>query len=162
MTWYALRTTPGAQRPSRFNPSTTSVEEELRRRGFSFWMPAEKRLIRDKLRAYVWKTRRFALMVGYMFIEDPHDWYQLSETPGVSGIVGCNGKPLPVTITDILMVRTMEADAEVEFDRQLRNRASTIRKKARHNPHYRKLARQFGEQLDGVGTISVPVEEMAA
>lgn len=170
MTWYALRTTPGAQMPQRtyswegrrlvpsLDPNVSAIERALSDNGFVTYMPSEKRLVRDRRRNYLWKARRFALMVGYVFVRDPHDWYLLSETPGVAGVVGVRGKPLPVDIADILMVRTMEADAEVEFDRQARNARSTIRKRAKHDPRFRKLVEGF----DMAGTISLPVEELAA
>ena len=162
MSWYVVRTSPGAQRPVKFNSTVTAIERELGWRGITYYMPAEKRLIRDRLRANVWKTRRFALMVGYTFVWDP-DWYALSETPGVAGVVGVQGTPLPVDIRDILIVREAEAEAEVEFDRRVRNANSAIRKKARHDPRYRAKVRKLEEHLNAVGTtISITTTEIAA
>lgn len=174
MAWFVVRTEPGAQKPQReyavettelgkgyrivpsLDPTQSAVEVALTRSGFTHYMPAEKRLIRDRLRPYLWKTRRFALMVGYVFIRDPDDFRKLEETPGVAGIVkGMDGRPLAVSIDDILMVRTMEAVAEVEFDRQSKTARQTIRKKAKKDERLRKLVESF----DIAGTISVRSED---
>lgn len=160
--WYAIRTHPGAQRPNKYNQAITAVERALTDNGFTHYMPTEKRLIRDRLRPHVWKTRRVALMVGYVFIHEPHDWLLLSETEGVAGVVGVRGTPMPVSIADILIVREAEAEAEVEFDRKLRNANSSIRKRARHDPRFRVKVRKLAEHLTDVGTISIPSEELAA
>src|SRR5690606_25648225 len=46
----------------------------------------------------------------------------LTELPGVSGVVGNRGTPLPVLIEDILLLRTVEADADKEFDQEMERR----------------------------------------
>src|SRR6185312_7958243 len=100
MTWYAVRTKPGSQKPQReyavektrsvkgyrivpsLNPNLSAVERALSDAKIDYYMPAESRLQRDRVRPYLWKARRFALLVGYTFVRDPN-WYVLAETQGI-------------------------------------------------------------------------------
>lgn len=157
MTWYAIRTLPGAQLPQReyqveateldtdgkprgkgyrivpsLNPNVSAIERALRNNGFIHYMPVEKRLVRDRRKTDLWKGRRFPLLLGYVFVQDVEDWPLLSATPGVAGIVGSCGVPLPIAIMDILMLRTMEADAEAEFDREVEQREAMARRVSRN------------------------------
>ncbi|WAJ27557.1 transcription termination/antitermination NusG family protein [Antarcticirhabdus aurantiaca] len=181
MTWIAIRTAPGAQMPRRqyvtertrsrkgyrivpsLDQNRSAVERALDDAGFAFYMPAEKRLIRDRLRPYLWKHRRFALMVGYVFVH-AHDGLegieeQLRQVPGVAGIVSDAGRrPLPIPLADIMMVRAAEAKAEAEFDKQSREARQQLRKAAKEDPSLRKIV----EKLDIAGTITVADVAMAA
>lgn len=150
MTWYAIRTHPGAQMPQReyavettrsakgyriipsLNATVSAIERALTDAGFVHYMPAEKRLIRDRRRTDLWKARRFALLTGYVFIKGPCNFLRLQEVPGVAGIVGCAGQPLPIALADILVLRTAEAQSEADFDRQAINKQKAIRKRARN------------------------------
>lgn len=179
MAWYAIRTVPGAQVPQReylveplldtngkprgkkgyrivpsLNPNFSAIEKALSERGFHYYMPAEKRLIRDRRKTHIFKTRRFALMVGYVFVCDPKDWLSLQETPGVAGIVSLRGKPMEIDFMDILIIRAMEAQAEVEFDRQSKNARQLIRKKAKTDERMKRIV----QELDIAGLISVPLD----
>lgn len=174
MTWFAVRTLPGAQMPQRvyevettssskgyrivpsLNARESAIERALSDAGFDHYMPAEKRLIRDRLRTDLYKTRRFALMVGYVFVRDPQDFFTLSQVPGVAGIVGCRGVPLPISIVDILMLRTMEAKAEVEFDKKAIATQRAIRRKA--HLHGDKKLKALVDSLDLAGTTSIQID----
>lgn len=176
--WYAVKTIPGAQKPQReytvevtspykdgrprgkgyrivpsLNPDQSAVERALSQAGFQHWMPAEKRLVRDRKHTDLWKVRRFALMVGYVFVNNPMDFNLLESTPGVAGVVrDSTGKPLPIDLLDILKVRSAEADAEVEFDRRSRNARDNLRKRAKVDPRLKMLV----DKLDIAGTVTVP------
>lgn len=171
--WYAIRTVPGSQKPQReylvettdsakgyrivpsLNPNISAVEKALSDGGFVYYMPAEKRLQRDRLKPYLWKTRRFALMVGYIFIRDPHDWMKLMNTPGIAGVVaGYDGKPRVVDFLDMLKIRSAEGAAEATFDEDQRKARQGLRKAARKNPEIQKLVDEF----DIAGTIAAVVE----
>lgn len=178
-TWYAVRTAPGSQKPQReyavelttvdkdgnhrgkgyrivpsLNPNISAVERSLAQRGFNFWMPSEKRLIRDRRHTDLWKVRRFALMVGYVFVHDPYDFRELEETPGVAGIVKTpDGIPLSIDLLDIISVRAAEAESEVEFDRRSRLARQMLRKKAKQDPRLQKLI----GKLDIAGNVSIPL-----
>lgn len=178
--WYAVRTVPGSQKPRReyaIEPTTldkdgkprgkgyrivpnldhriSAIERSLTENGFDCYMPSEKRLIRDRKHTDLWKVRRFALLVGYVFVRDPHDWRVLETTPGVAGIVkGADGSPLPIDIMDILAVRSAEAEAEVEFDRRQRLARQVLRKNAKTDPRLKKLI----GKLDIAGTLTVPTD----
>ena len=170
--WYAIRTVPGSQKPQRefvteitgskkgyrivpsLNPNYSAVELALSKSGFTYYMPAEKRLVRDRRKTDLFKTRRFALMVGYVFVRDPHSFYALQEVAGVHSIVGVEGNPMPIPLLDILDLRGMEAEAEVEFDDQVKKARWQLRKKAKRDDKLRQLV----ESLDMAGTFTVPLE----
>ncbi|NMG39902.1 hypothetical protein GRZ55_11670 [Chelativorans sp. ZYF759] len=182
MTWYAVRTAPGSQKPKReyvvqstslgcdgrprgkgyriipsLDPNVSAIERALTDAGFDHYMPAEKRLVRDRRHTHLWKVRRFALMVGYIFVREP-DWGVLRETPGVLGIVASpKGEPLPLRLEDILLVRAAEAKTEVEFDRQTREARKKLRKNAKSDPRLQMLV----QKLDIAGTISMPLDSEA-
>jgi transcription antitermination factor NusG len=170
VSWYAVKTAPGAQLPQReyqvettrsnkgyrivpsLNPNVSAVERTLKENGFTFYMPAEKRLVRDRRRTDLWKVRRFALMVGYLFVKDPHDWLLLAETPGVAGVLrSSEGRPLEIPLEEILMVRAAEAQAEVEFDRASRVARQKLRRKAKGDARLQALV----DRLDIAGLVSV-------
>jgi len=173
--WYAVRTVPGSQKPQRefvtehtnsrkgyrivpsLNPDYSAIELALSKAGFVYYMPAEKRLVRDRRKTDLFKTRRFALMVGYIFVRDPHSFYALQAVPGVHSIVGIEGKPVSIALTDILDLRAMEAEAEVEFDTQVRNARWKLRKRAKRDDRLRALV----ESLDIAGTFTVSPDDEA-
>lgn len=180
--WYAIRTVPGAQKPQReytveptsldkngvargkgyrivpsLNPNLSAVERSLSLARFQYWMPSEKRLVRDRRHTDLWKVRRFALMVGYVFINDPRDFDKLEEVPGVAGVVrNANGDPLSIDFLDILKVRSAEADAEVEFDKRSRMARANLRKRAKEDPRLKMLV----AKLDIAGNVTVPWEKI--
>lgn len=179
MAWFAVSTRPGSQKPKReyaveatslgkngrprgkgyritpnINHSISAIELSLVRNGFDVYMPAEKRLVRDRRHTDLWKVRRFALMVGYVFVQNPHDWRLLTETDGVSGVVKtADGTPLPIELEDILMLRIAEAEAEEYFDIQSKKARQILRKKAKTDPRLTKLI----GKLDMAGKITVPL-----
>ena len=174
MTWYAIRTYPGAQMPQReftvettrsakgyritpsLNASVSAIERALADAGFVHYMPSEKRLIRDRRRTDLWKARRFALLTGYVFIKGPCNFLRLQEVPGVAGIVGCAGQPLPIALTDILVLRTAEALSEANFDRQAINQQRAIRKRARNQGDKKLMS--LVKSLDVAGITSVEID----
>lgn len=177
-TWYAVRTAPGAQKPKReyaveltslnkegvprgkgyrivpsLNANQSAIEKALADAGFDVYMPAEKRLIRDRRHTDLWKVRRFALMVGYVFVRDPKDFGKLARVPGVAGVVSnADGRPLPIDILDIMAIRSAEAKAEEEFDAQSRLARQKVRKRAKEDPRLKKLV----AKLDIAGNFTVP------
>jgi hypothetical protein len=181
--WYAIRTAPGSQKPQReyiveptacrkdgrpvgkgyritpsLDPRWSAIEKSLGDAGYTFYMPAEKRLVRDRRHTDLWKTRRFALMVGYVFVRGPFVRDRLLEVPGVIGIVAnADGFPLAMHTSEILKVRAAEAAADVAFDDQTRAARRTLRKNAKKDPRLQKLV----DRLDIAGTISMPLDSDA-
>lgn len=176
--WFALQTIPGAQLPKReykteltksrkgyrldvaTNHDLSAIERALEAKGFEYYMPTEKRLIRDRRHTDLWKIRRFALMVGYVFIRRPVSWDQVlgtQTTPGVPGVQGvvrsAEGQPMPIEITDILMMRAMEAEYDARFDLQSKNARAKLRRQAKNDPRLKKLI----GVLDTAGKFTVPV-----
>lgn len=174
--WYAVRTIPGSQKPQRefavettmldkdgkprgkgyrivpsLNPNYSAIELALSKAGFTYYMPAEKRLQRDRLKPYLWKTRRFALMVGYIFVRDPYSISKLIDVPGVAGLVtDMDGNPHVIDLLDMLKIRSAEGAAEAAFDDDLRKARQGLRKAAKKRPELQKLV---GE-LDILGTMT--------
>lgn len=177
--WFAIQTVPGAQLPRRefiteqtsldkegrprgkgyrivpnINHDLSAVERELEARGFEYYMPTEKRLVRDRRHTDLYKIRRFALMVGYVFVRSPHDWQALLKTNGVKGVVrSAYGQPLPIDILDILAIRAAEAEYDAYFDIQSKNARAKLRRNARTDPRLKKLI----GVLDTAGKFTVPI-----
>lgn len=165
--WYAVRTIPGSQKPQReyeveatrsrkgyritpkLNPGISAVERALTNAGFVHYMPAEKRLIRDRKHTDLWKPRRFALLVGYVFVLNPYDFRCLEEVEGISHVVkDASGAPLTIDLLDILRLRQAEAAFEADFDVQSSRARKVIRLKAKRDPRLMKIARKL-EIIDG-------------
>jgi transcription antitermination factor NusG len=175
VTWYAIRTAPGAQMPQReyavettrstkgyrivrsLDPQISAIERALSEAGIEHYMPAEKRLVRNRRQPFAWTPRRFALMVGYVFVRDPN-WGRLAAVPGVLGVVGVDGRATPIDFLDILRVWDAEIAASATFQQQSRKARQSLRKLAKKDPAIRKIV----ERLDIAGTISVPLAEVAA
>ena len=123
MSWYAIRTGPGAQMPQReyavepttldkngrptgkgyrivpsLNPRVSAVERALSDAGFAFYMPSEFKVIRNRKKTATYTTRRYPLLPGYVFVHGVEDWLSLTSLPGVSGVVGIDGVPLKVSV----------------------------------------------------------------
>ena len=147
MTWFAVRTSPGAQMPQRefavettalgkdgrprgkgyrivpsLDPNISAVERALSNAGFDCYMPIERRLVRDRKKTNLWKPRRFALLLGYVFVKDVERWADLEATPGVASVVRSRGIPMPIQGKDILMLQAMEAVAEQKFQQAVEQR----------------------------------------
>jgi hypothetical protein len=177
--WYAVRTIPGSQKPQRefvtertergkgyrivpsLNPNYSAIELALSKAGFTYYMPAEKRLQRDRRKPYLWKTRRFALMVGYIFVRDPHSISALLDVPGVAGLVtNMEGRPYVVDLLDMLKIRSAEGAAEAVFDDELKKARRGLRKEAKKRPELQGLV----DELDFMGTLLAkpPEQDLAA
>ncbi|MCC0052154.1 MAG: hypothetical protein H6881_09780 [Rhodobiaceae bacterium] len=178
--WFAIKTAPGAQLPRReyviestsldregrargkgyrivpdINHDLSAIERALDEAGFAYYMPTEKRLVRDRRHTDLYKIRRFALMVGYVFVRDPHDWGRLAATHGVSGVVrSSRGGALPMSVIDMLAIRAVEAEYDAVFDVQSKLARQKLRKKAKNDPRLKKLI----AQLDTAGTVTVPID----
>lgn len=136
MSWYAIRTKPGAQQPKREywteeSPRSrkgyrlasgvasdhSAVELALKDAGITHYMPVEFTAVRNRNKRGLYELRRFALMKGYMFIGDLNDadWPRLDKIPGVSGVVASSdGKPYPISTLDIFRLRMYEANSRAE------------------------------------------------
>lgn len=142
MTWYAIRTAPGAQMPRReywaeplpsaikgehrgkgyriassTNPERSAVETALENAGFTFYMPAEFTAVRNRRSKGLYEVRRFALLKGYVFVTEvasDQDWSRLLSLPGVLGMVSSGDKPFPIDDLDIFRLRMFEVNSRAE------------------------------------------------
>lgn len=144
--WFAVRTAPGAQMPRReyavesttldkegkprgkgyrlvpsIDPSHSAIEKALTERGFVSYMPVEFKVVRNRAKTDAYTIRRFPLLPGYVFVYDVRDWLTLRDkTPGVAGVVRtCEGVPLPISVLDIITLRTIEARSEAKADHDI-------------------------------------------
>lgn len=152
-TWYAVRTMPGAQQPKREYwaedaPKTrrgyrirsaiasehSAVELALTDAGFTFYMPAEFSVVRNRHKKGVYELRRFALFKGYIFVEiHDDDWWRLAEVPGIRGVVANCGKPFAIDVwRDLHRLRLFE----------INSRAAAEAKAASLNTAEQRLARE--------------------
>jgi len=106
------------------DPNISAVEISLKRNGFSFYMPADIRVIRDRKKTNVWTKRRFALLLGYVFVDDslkPIDWEKLEEkTPGIEKVVRSAGVPIPILKSEMQLLHEMEAQSAEIAEKKVR------------------------------------------
>ncbi len=136
--WYAIRTGPGAQMPQRdyerqptkskqgyrlvssLDRNVSAVEKSLTRAGFVHYMPVMTKVVRNRRKTGDFSTHRNAMLQGYVFVYGVTNWPKLlTETPGVQGVVAINGEPLPIRVSDIVLLRTIEAASEALADEQI-------------------------------------------
>lgn len=107
LSWYVVRTAPGAQRPDPRDARFSKAEIELTDAGFSCYMPIEvKDIIHHRTKKLI--KRWFPLIPGYVFVEDVEDFYTLKNLRSVSDTVNINGKPLRLRPAEIVILRIAE------------------------------------------------------
>jgi transcription antitermination factor NusG len=137
MTWFAVRTLPGAQQPKReywtedaertrkgyrirsgVSADYSAVELALKDAGFTYYMPVEFAVVRNRHKKGSYELRRFALLKGYLFVGDmeDRDWPRLTEVPGIRGVVASGGKAFSVNTMDLHRLRMYEARSRAEAE----------------------------------------------
>lgn len=107
LSWYVVRTAPGAQRPDPRDARFSKAELELTDAGFSCYMPIEvKDIVHHRTKKLI--KRWFPLIPGYVFVEDVEDFYTLKNLRSVSDTVNINGKPLRLRPAEIVLLRLAE------------------------------------------------------
>lgn len=145
--WYAIRTRPGTQRQAKPRVGQGEdragefiIERNLRDAGFDIFMPSTYREIRHH-RTEEYIVKRFPLMVGYSFVNDPRSFYDLAEVEGVSAILGIAGMPLRIGTSQVQAIRDAE---DREFELMERRRLARIQKEKQIS---RKLTRKEAREL---------------
>jgi len=137
MTWYAVRTLPGAQQPKReywtesenedgkpvrskkgyrvvsgVASDHSAVELALEDAGFTHYMPVEFMAVRNRRKQGIYELRRFALLKGYLFVEIADgDWMRLYDVSGIRGVVLNAGKPFSISALDLFRLRMYEQNS---------------------------------------------------
>lgn len=151
MTWYAIRTSPGAQRPKReywtesenedgrpvggkkgyrivsgIASDHSAVELALRDAGFTYYMPVEFATVRNRNKPGLYELRRFALLKGYLFVSEiaDGDWPRLTAVPGIQGAVANCGRPFAISTMDLFRLRMFEQNSRDEAQK----RAESLRR----------------------------------
>lgn len=103
MIWFAIRTAPQRE---------LAVEAMLRRQGYDVFCPLE-----TKLRKSISKGRRvvrevtYPLFVRYIFVGGKFSWLHLMAERHVTGVVGFDGRPAPISDAEIRRLRAMSGTA---------------------------------------------------
>lgn len=137
--WYAIKTRPGSQRVYD-HEHETAVERNLRQRGFNVYLPSTWREVKHK-RTGQYITKRFPLMVGYAFVYKPRNFLALSQTSGVSAILGVAGMPMNIPQHVIDRIKSAE---EAERDAMERRKEFRI---AREKKEGRQLTRKEAKEM---------------
>lgn len=111
------------------NPNISAVENALLSAKIDFYMPADFKVIRNRKKTRDHIIRRAPLLIGYVFvrISNDADWYKIGSKElrcVVAGRVENNGKPLEISVVDILALRTIEGRKQMEADREIHKRTS--------------------------------------
>lgn len=125
--WYAVKLRPGTQRaakPRVGEPEDRKgefiIERSLRDAGFDIFMPSMRKEVRHH-RTNEFMERRFALLIGYVFVKlaspDPN-FFALSRCDGVTAILGAAGRPMVIPTQHINALITAEDEADEHFERQ--------------------------------------------
>jgi transcription antitermination factor NusG len=169
--WYAIKARPGTQR--RASPRIGEaadrkgefiIERSLRDAGFDVFMPAFRRDIKHH-RTKELQERRFAMLVGYCFVDLPsRDFYSLARVDGVTAIMGAAGRPFPIPrwhIDDLLGAEA-EADAKLEWERNRRRKRNKAELKEEYegkvvtiSPAHRLVGGMLATVLDVTGRNTV-------
>ncbi len=127
--WFAIRTTPGAQRsPSIVDRTVDRREDErdlsllernLKRKGVEVFMPCIRREVIHH-RTKKWIDKRFPVLIGYAFVNLPkRNFAEVEAIEGVSGILrpGNNRFEAPLRFPEGLIgkLRFMEFEEEQSF-----------------------------------------------
>lgn len=87
MTWYALTTVPQKE---------FLAEAILRQRGFDTFLPVHKKWRRPNKFIRERRLISYPLMRGYIFVREPL-WVELFRLRIVTGVVGIEGEPMPIS-----------------------------------------------------------------
>lgn len=114
------------------NPKVSAIENALIAAKIDHYMPADFKVIRNRKKTRGHIIRRYPLLVGYVYvrISNDADWYKIGSKElscVVAGRVENNGKPLEISVVDILALRTIEGRKQMEADRELHKRTSAAK-----------------------------------
>ncbi len=177
MSWYAIKTRPGTQRPAtpRIGEAEDRkgefiIERNLRDADIEIYMPSFRKDIKHH-RTKELIERRFAMIVGYSFVYLPTgDFYRLSRVEGVTAILGVAGYPLRISDFEVASIRQAEDMAGSALQRERDARKKRSRKqlqeefpkdfKVRIAPEHRLVGGMLATVLDVTGrnTIKAVVE----
>ncbi len=133
MSWYAIKTRPGTQRPAtprigepEERKGEFIIERSLRDADIEIFMPSFRKDIKHH-RTKELIERRFAMIVGYSFVYLPSgDFYRLSRVDGVTAILGVDGCPARISDFEVSSIREAEemAGASLQRERDARKKRS--------------------------------------
>lgn len=107
LSWYVVRTAPGAQRPDPRDPRFSRVELELTEKSFSCYMPIEvKDIIHHRTKKQIAKW--FPLIPGYVFVQGVTDFEKLEKSRGVAETVRVQTRPIVLQQAEVDLIRLAE------------------------------------------------------
>ncbi|KQU96795.1 hypothetical protein ASD00_18270 [Ensifer sp. Root31] len=177
MSWYAIKTRPGTQRPatprvgeSEDRKGEFIIERNVRDADLEIFMPSFRKDIKHH-RTKELIERRFAMITGYSFVYLPtRDFYRLSRVDGVTAILGVAGYPLRISDFEVEGLRDAEAMAGSALQRERDARKKRSRKQLQEEfprstvvrvaPEHRLVGGMLASVLDVTGrnTVKAVVE----
>ncbi len=99
--WFAIRTAPQRE---------FTVEAMLRVQGYDVFLPVEVKR-RKTGRGSKRKTMdvRYPMFIRYIFVREPVPWLHLLAVNHVTGVVGIDGSPSPISDREIAKIKAMSA-----------------------------------------------------
>lgn len=101
MTWYAIRTAPQRE---------IAVEAMLRRKGYEVFLPTETKIRRPSIKSRKRLAVIYPMFTRYVFIGGGFSWLHLLAERHVTGVVGFDGAPAPISEAEILKLKNMSGD----------------------------------------------------
>ena len=178
--WYAVKARPGTQRRAApriggapYREGEFIIERNLRDAGFEVYMPSYRRDLRHH-RTNEYQERRFAMLVGYSFVNLPsRDFFALSRVDGVTAILGVRGAPTVISGLHVDALRLAELEAMSTLERERYARKERTRKQIEEEfprgkriqiaPSHRIVGGMLASVLDVTGrkTIKAVVETLS-
>lgn len=128
--WYVIHTYSGYENKVKANLETKIHSMGMEDKIFNVIVPVEDEIERRNGRDKIVQRKIFP---GYVLVEmvvDERSWYVVRNTPGVTGFVGSNTKPVPLTEEEVTRIlRAMGYDGPkkvVEIDAKVGDQVNII------------------------------------
>ncbi len=110
--WYVIHTYAGYEKKVQNNLLSRITHDKMDTRIFQVVVPTEEEVeLKDGIR----RTTERRVFPGYILVEmvmDEDSWYFVRNTPGVTGFVGAENKPIPLREDEVnRILKRMEAEA---------------------------------------------------
>jgi transcriptional antiterminator NusG len=110
--WYVIHTYAGYEKKVESNLTNRIEHDNLGKKIFQVVVPTEEEV---ELKDGVRRTTERRVFPGYILVEmvmDEEAWYFVRNTPGVTGFVGAENKPIPLRDEEVnRILKRMEAEA---------------------------------------------------
>lgn len=109
--WYVIHTYSTYESAVKTNLEKMIENNNLQNHIFEIAIPVEKDIVEKNGKRKVVERKKFPAYVFIKMIYTDNIWYMITNTRGVTGFVGPNGKGLPLTATEIKRMGLEKIDA---------------------------------------------------